>query len=149
MNSSRLDQGQHSWKQVACEKLPACQHHVRKHSPVCRSPPQAQSWMGMMAMALGQALQYTAPHLCVCSVCEAVIRNDGQGKQKAQVHGAACFSVLPYSSSLTSLSITAEAVLVCIPPCIPNLKQVTPMWSLTCQTPRCSSLFYTSQLPKL
>lgn len=42
INSSRLDQGQHSWKQVAYKKLPACQHHVRKHCPVCRSPSQAQ-----------------------------------------------------------------------------------------------------------
>lgn len=76
-----------------------------------------------MAVALGQALQDTAPPLCVCLICEAVVRNNGQGKQKAQVHVAACFSVLPYSFSLTPLSVSAQAVLVCTP----NLKQVTPM----------------------
>lgn len=127
INSSSLDKGQHSQKQVACKKLPDCQHCVRKHCPVCRSPPQAQLlWWAWWPWPWAR-VQDTAPPFSVCLICEAVVRNDGQGKQKAQVHVAACFSVLPYSFSLTPLPMTAQAVLVCTTPCIPNLKQVTPM----------------------
>lgn len=70
VNLSKLDQGQQSWKQVAHKTLPSCQHHDRKHSPVCRLPTQAWLfWTGMTASALGQALCYVTPYLCVWLRC--------------------------------------------------------------------------------
>lgn len=147
MNSSKLDQGQHSWKQVACKTLPDCQHHVRKHCPVHRSPPQAQLfWVGMMAMVLGQALQYTAPHLCAWVMWEGAMFHQKIWAGQTE-DSSACSSLLFCPAILFFLDLSVHDCKSCPglhTSCIPNLKQIRLMWSLTCQIPRYSSLSYTA-----